>query len=177
MTSVRLWIPIPVAALLFALGTNTSPIAAQSVIQTDWRFYGDAAPDGAMVPLAALNAPAALGSTFLQNGSIRLRVLLAEPHGNDLSSQIVKLQYSADQVTWTDIASQSSRTGEPFLCVDGAATNGSLLGSLLLPAAILSAITTRRARGSSSSRPSKPVWRWTSPSSAIGPRPARGTSA
>jgi len=135
MASVRLWIPLPVvAALLFAIGTSTSPIAAQSTIQTDWRFYNDAAPDGAMVPLAALNAPAALGSTFVQNGSIRLRVLLAETHGNDLADQIVKLQYSADQVTWTDIAAQSTRTGEPFLCVDGAATNGSLLGSLLLPA-------------------------------------------
>jgi hypothetical protein len=43
------------AALLITTGVCTAPVAAQQpqLTQTDWRFYSDAAPDGAMTPLAA----------------------------------------------------------------------------------------------------------------------------
>ncbi|HZN38537.1 MAG TPA: hypothetical protein VFD82_07015 [Planctomycetota bacterium] len=87
-----------------------------------------------MTPLAALNAPTALGSTLVQNGTIRLRVLLAETGGAGDPNEIAKLQFSPDQTTWTDVAAQSSSAGHPFLYVNAAATNGNFLGSLLLPA-------------------------------------------
>ncbi|HEX6812624.1 MAG TPA: hypothetical protein VF384_13440 [Planctomycetota bacterium] len=86
-----------------------------------------------MVPLAALNTPPALDSSSIQNGTIRLRVLLAESGGHDDPSRVAKLQFSADQATWTDIAAQATSTGVPFLCVNGAATNGVVLDTLLLP--------------------------------------------
>jgi hypothetical protein len=124
------------AALLITVCTCTAALSAQQtqLTQTDWCFYSDASPDGAMTPLAASNAPTALGSTFVQNGTIRLRVLLAETGGTADLNKIAKLQFSPDQTTWTDVAAQTSSAGHPFLYVNGAATNGTLLGSLLLPA-------------------------------------------
>ena len=43
-------------ALLITMCTATAPIAAQTtqLTQTDWRFFTDAASDGAMTPLAAM---------------------------------------------------------------------------------------------------------------------------
>ncbi|HEX6812621.1 MAG TPA: hypothetical protein VF384_13425 [Planctomycetota bacterium] len=124
------------AALLIALGAIASPIAAQTtqLSQTSWRFYDNTTPDGAMAPLAAVDTAATLGSTFIQNGTIRLRVLLAETGGLGDVDKAATLQFSADQTTWTNIAPQSSSSGEPFLYVNGAAINGNFLGSLLLPA-------------------------------------------
>ncbi|HZN38535.1 MAG TPA: hypothetical protein VFD82_07005 [Planctomycetota bacterium] len=87
-----------------------------------------------MTPLAALNAPTRLASAFVQNGTIRLRVRLGETGGLGDASGIVMLQYSADLTTWTDVAAQTTSGGVPFLYVNGAATNGNLLGSFLLPA-------------------------------------------
>ena len=123
------------SALLITMCACAAPLAAQlpQLTQADWRFYTDAAPDGSMNPIAASNAPTALGSTFVQNGTIRLRVLLAETGGNADLNKIARLQFSADQTAWTGVAAQSSSAGHPFLYVDGAATNGNLLDSLLLP--------------------------------------------
>ncbi|HEX6812620.1 MAG TPA: hypothetical protein VF384_13420 [Planctomycetota bacterium] len=79
-----------------------------------------------------MNTETALGSASIHNGTIRLRVLLAEIGGLGDANEIAKLQYSADLTTWTDVATQATTTGVPFHYVNGAATNGALLGSLLL---------------------------------------------
>ncbi|HEX6810800.1 MAG TPA: hypothetical protein VF384_04170 [Planctomycetota bacterium] len=108
------------------------PPCTDTLTLTAWCFFDDVAPDGAMTALAAENTAPSLASGYIQNGIVRLRVMLTQCDAVASTERSVTLQYSADQNEWTDIAAQDGQVGHSFLYADGAASSGSSLGSLRL---------------------------------------------
>jgi hypothetical protein len=103
--------------------------------QGKWRFYSDAATDGAMSALAAEATAPTLTQAQMQNGIIRLRAQIDETASAAGTTGALTLEYSEDGVTWVAVEGQtpaSNKQGVWFRYANGAATNGGTTTSAFL---------------------------------------------
>jgi hypothetical protein len=103
-----------------------------TVVQRDWRIYSDATPDSGLTALAAEDTAPDLTYRYINNGTIRVRIRLAETGGTAGTNSSCTLQYSRDNATWLSLPAQDTVTGEHFLYADGMATSGGTVDTLLL---------------------------------------------
>lgn len=108
------WLPTDdeVIAAILSVPTHFVP-AAPDLRQQNWRIYADDAAE----PTTAL-ANENVAPTLADNAIIRIRITTAEIGGGS-GTETLKIQYSTDNVTFTDMGS-----GNHWNYANGAATNG-----------------------------------------------------
>ncbi len=125
-----------VVSAIEATTSTPSPVAGTfTPAQGVWRWYSDATPDGSMTALAAENMAPTLTAAQLENGTLRLRVRLIEQGGISGSDVAAALQYSHDDVEWSQLGDQGDADAYWFRYEDGAAVAGATVGSTLLSGA------------------------------------------
>jgi hypothetical protein len=117
--------------------TTSDFTAAATPVYTQgkWRWYSDAATDGAMSALAAEQTNPTLTQAQMQNGIIRLRVQIDETAGGAGTTGALTLEYSEDGTNWNIVQEQTPVSGEEgwwFRYANGLATNGGTTTSAFL---------------------------------------------